>query len=468
MVAAVMSLAATSWSRSRRISSPVAEESVVNLWKRRAVRRILLGLLLLVPLLAIGRMGQVYLESQPHGARGPYLQMPAPDGITIRWQTLEKVQGVVHFGTAPERLDQSRQGAVDTLHELRLSGLLPDTRYFYRVDANVHEFRTAPLPGAERPVRLWVQGDPGRANALTLQGRDAALKWASEHPREGLPPIDLWLTTGDNAYSSGKDENFQKQLFSVYPQLLPSVPYLPVHGNHDARRNAFFGLFTFPAQGESGGLPSGSEHYFAVDYGQVHLIILDSEEGDMDKGSPMLRWLQRDLAATRQPWIIALLHHPPYSRGSHNSDSRTDSGGRMRKVRSNIVPLLEQGGVDLALFGHSHVYERTHLMACHYGDAKSFSPSMQQPSPEGEYRKPLMRQPLGGTLYSVVGSTAYADSGPLDHPAMAVARAQRGSLLLDVEGDTLNGYFITPHGEVTDRYRITRAGAVKPLFKGCD
>jgi hypothetical protein len=420
-----------------------------------------LGFLLLVLVLSAGRMGQVHLDSRLQGARGPYLQMPAPDAITIRWQSLNPELGVVRYGNAPDKLDQRVEGPRATIHELRLSGLKPDSRYYYSVGEAVHAFRTAPLAAAKRPLRLWVQGDPGRAIPSTLQGRDAAMQWAAAHPRDGLPAIDLWLTTGDNAYRSGKDSEFQQHLFDAYPKLLPTVPYLPVHGNHDARRNTFYQLFTFPTQGESGGLPSGSEHYFAIDYGQLHLLFLDTHDGDLDKASAMLQWLQRDLAATRQPWIIAFMHHPPYTRGSHDSDDDGDSRGRMRQVRENVVPLLEQGGVDLALFGHSHVYERSHLMVCHYGESDTFVPTMiHQQNELGEYSKTTTRQPHSGTIYNVVGSSAYADNGELDHPAMAVAKSELGSLMIDVTADSLSGYFINPLGEVSDQYRITRTTGV--------
>ena len=54
---------------------------------------------------------------------------------------------------------------------------------------------------------------------------------------------------------------------------------------------------------------------------------------------PMLTWLAGDLAHTNQPWVIAFWHHPPYSKGSHDSD--TDSGGmeigRSESVCSSVV-----------------------------------------------------------------------------------------------------------------------------------
>ncbi len=429
----------------------------MNLLQRRSVRRAFLGFFLFLLALSIGRLGQIHLQSQLQGARGPYLQMPAADGMTIRWQTLEAVRGELRYGTSLEQLDQVVEGPVATIHELRLTGLKPDSRYFYSVGDGVHHFRTAPEPASERPLRFWVQGDAGYAVPTTLLGRDAAMQWAAAHPRGTLPDIDLWLTTGDNAYSSGKDEEFQQHLFDAYPGLLPSVSYLPVHGNHDARRNTFYKLFTFPTQGEAGGLPSGSEHYFAIDYGQAHLIFLDSQDGDLSRDGKMLQWLQQDLAATQQRWIIALLHHPPYTRGSHNSDNDGDSRGRMREVRENVLPILELGGVDLALFGHSHVYERSHLMACHYGNSDSFNPQMNlQPGAASEYRKPVERTPLSGTIYSVVGSSARAHSGSLDHPAMMVGKSEAGSLILDITSDTLSGYFINTKGVASDRYRISK------------
>ena len=137
-------------------------------WQRRGVRWTFLGFLLLVLLLSAGRMGQVYLDSRLQGARGPYLQMPASDAITIRWQSLNPEKGVVRYGSAPDKLDQRVEGPQATIHELRLSALKPDSRYYYSVGETVHAFRTAPLAAAKRPLRLWVQGDPGRAIPSTM------------------------------------------------------------------------------------------------------------------------------------------------------------------------------------------------------------------------------------------------------------------------------------------------------------
>ena len=438
---------------------------------KKGVRRVATGLLLLL-LAAVAWQAWLYVDdARYHGARVPYLQMQGPDGITLRWQSAEPLRGVVRYGTSVHRLDplieepQAREE-----HEVRLTGLKPDTRYWYAVGSREaiayggmpnDWFMTAPLAGSPRPVRIWVQGDPGRALPTTLAGRDAVLAWIAAHPRPGLPALDLWFTTGDNAYRYGRNSEFQKHLFDVYPELLRNVPYWPVHGNHDARRWAFYNIFSFPENAEAGGLPSGDEHFFSFDYGQVHFVFLDSHATDRSPDGAMLSWLKKDLAATRQPWLIALFHHPPYSNGSHDSDDPGDSHGRMIEMRENALPILEAAGVDLVLSGHSHVYERSFPLACHYGPSVSIKPSMvvdRGMGNEPPYRKPAGLTPLGGTVYSVVGSSAYADRGPLDHPAMAVAKQELGSLLLDIDGNTLEARFITPKGEVLDHYRIVKEG----------
>ncbi len=69
----------------------------------------------------------------------------------------------------------------------------------------------------------------------------------------------------------------------------------------------------------------------------------------------MMSWLTQDLAATTKEWIIAFRHYPPYSKGSHDSDTESP----LIQTRENALPILEAAGVDLVLSGHGHSYERS-------------------------------------------------------------------------------------------------------------
>ncbi len=418
----------------------------VRVW----LRRIGVGFLLLLVVLAIGRQVQVAWESRIVGARAPYLQMLGADRVTIRWQSEEAERGVLHFG----ELSLEEQEAT-TRHAVTLTGLEPNTRYQYRIGEYQGHFTTAPPRGADVSLRLWIQGDPGYATQAALKTRDAALAWMEKKRRPDRPLFDLWLTTGDNAYRSGTNAQFEKHLFAPYRELLANNAYWPTYGNHDDRRRAFYQLFDFPTGGELGGEPSGSEHYFSIDHGPLHLVFLDSQSESLSSDGEMARWLERDLAANKQRWTLVAIHHPPYTKGSHDSDSWRDSWGRMLKVRENILPIIERHGVDLVLSGHSHMYERSHLIAGHYGESKSFDGSMIL---DGELPYEKER---GGTLYAVVGSSAKLDHGPLNHPAHAVSLRKRGSLVVDVQGEKLIGRFIDDEGKVADRFVIQKGPGEK-------
>src|SRR6185436_3631621 len=158
-------------------------------------------------------------------------------------------------------------------------------------------------------------------------------------------------------------------------------------------------------------------------------VCLDSMISSRLPGSPMLTWLENDLAATSQRWIIAYWHHPPYSRGSHNSDFEIE----LVEMRQHVLPILERYGVDLVLSGHSHSYERSFLIDGHYGTSDTFTPGMKLDSGDGResgagaYRKVSASPvPHAGTVYAVAGVSGNTGGGTLDHPAMFVSMSVLG------------------------------------------
>lgn len=420
-----------------------------------------------IVILAVGRLVQKSLDSIYVGERGPYLQMQAADAITLRWQSEKEYLGIVRYGLHPQKLDKHfQEDEAKIEHEIRLSGLNANTRYYYSISdqqttyykGNDFWFFTAPKPGTSVPVRFWVLGDPGYPGQVQNDVRDSMLNWIKKHSRKNRAYIDLLLTTGDNAYRSGSNNQFQDGFFNPYKNIMRNITVWPVYGNHDARRWVFFDLFTFPAQAESGGTASATEHYYSFDYANIHFVVLDTQESKLHQDSAMQRWLINDLKATKQQWLISVFHHPPYTKGTHDSDDPWDSGRRLFRIRENILPVLEQAGVDLVLSGHSHMYQRSHLINCHYGKSMSMKKSMIRDADNNSvYRKRSVGlAPYQGTVYAVVGSSSKVDQGPLDHPAMPYSLHQTGSLLVDVENKTLTGRFINDKGNVSDYFRIIK------------
>jgi hypothetical protein len=445
------------------------------------IKRFFKVIIFFVVAYAAGRTGVVFFSSQLSGEVAPYLQSLTQDSVTIRWQTRENRMGVLKYGIHPYHLNYTLlEDAVGKVHSITANRLEPDQRYYYSIgdisgykDADPEHdwFHTMPEEGAGKATRIWVIGDSGQPGEVSLAVRDAMLNWIEENPRSDNEYINLWLALGDLAYRSGTNEQFHAALFDTYPDILRNQSLWPVLGNHDARRWTYFKLFTLPENGEAGGVPSATENYYAIDYDNIHLVMLDTQNSNLKPGSDMLAWLKNDLSQNTKQWLIAVFHHPPYSKGTHNSDRREDSEGRMVKVRKYVLPILEAAAVDLVLSGHSHMYERSHLMDCHYGNSNEFGDdNIVSNGIHGqykEYRKPKENIAHSGAVYVVAGSSSKVDSGPLNHPAMVTSMEEAGSLVIDVEGSRLTSRFINEEGEVKDEFSIQKQDGIISNYTQC-
>jgi len=410
--------------------------------------------------------------------RGPYLQSGTPHSVIVRWRTDWFTGSVVLFGTNQSALDHiADNGEITVEHEVQLTGLRPGTRYFYSIGtadgalAGGPEYSFVTTPTNTQPVRVWVIGDSGSANANAAAVRDTYEDSTTLH-------TDVWLMLGDNAYEEGTDDQYQAAVFDMYPARLRQTVLWPTIGNHDAASGGvaggfpYFDIFTLPRNGEAGGLPSGTERYYSFDYANIHFVCLDSASSSRAPGSAMLTWLENDLAATGKDWIIAYWHHPPYSFGTHNSDFEVE----LIEMRQYVLPILEHHGVDLVLSGHSHNYERSYLLDGFYGLSSQLSGAMLlndgsgREDADGAYRKPAGGLGAGqGTVYAVCGCSG--EGGIFEfakHPAMFVNYSGHGSMVLDIDGLRLDAKFLRTPGQIDDRFTILKgmpASFVRPLLR---
>ncbi len=315
--------------------------------------------------------------------RGPYLQKASPSSITVRWRTDDPTESIIEYGTSLSNLNLTYSNtSPKTEHIAQLNSLSSNTKYYYKIKNNVADlvpsasdlyFQTHPSTGTDQPIRMWILGDPGTANNDQRAVRDAYYNYVGTNHTDGI------LFLGDNAYNDGTDAQYQNAVFSnMYEDKLKNTVAWSCLGNHDgystnsnSQTGPYYDIFSFPTAGESGRVASGTEAYYSFDYGNIHFIALESYQTDRSVGGAMYNWAQADIQATTQKWIVAYWHHPPYTKGSHDSDSESN----LIQMRQNFLPMLESNGVDLILSGHSHSYERSYLLNGHYGNANSFNSS---------------------------------------------------------------------------------------------
>lgn len=409
----------------------------------------------------------------PHAAqaqtfvRPPFLQLGSPHSATVCWRLNQSTSLTLAYGTTTARADGSKTQAAAAVDGcLTADNLQPGTRYYYSLSAGATQlaagaeyyFVTHPAAGKAGKYTFWLIGDAGTGNADQAAVRDAFVKANGNAHSDGI------VMLGDNAYQTGTDAEFTNKLFKVYPAMMGNSFTWPTIGNHEnmSGGSAYLSAFTLPTEGQSGGVASKNELYYSFDYGNVHFICLDSEKSGRKSADPMYKWLEQDLQAARQDWIVVYFHHPPYTWGTHNSDTEQ----RHIDMRTVYVPLMEKYGVDLVFGGHSHDYERSYLLDSAVGNsadnkakaAKVILDSRSgDPSGGGPYRKASARAGRQGTVYTVAGSSGMVGSSVGKHAVMHVIYERLGSVILTIEDNVAEGRMVEKGGAILDRFQLVQA-----------
>jgi len=414
--------------------------------------------------------------------RGPYLQLGTSGSVYIRWRSNIATDTKVNYGLSAGSLTSSvSNGTAVTDHEIQITGLSANTRYYYSIgsstqtlqgDAN-NTFITSPAAGTAQKTRVWVTGDCGNNSTNQANVRTRYENYI------GTNNTDVWLLLGDNAYSNGTDAEYQSNFFNIYSNILKKTVLWPAPGNHDYANNSsrqndhnipYYTMFTLPAAAQAGGVASGTEAFYSYNYANIHFVSLDSygKESNQyrlyDTLGPQAVWVKQDLAANTQKWTVVYWHHPPYTMGSHNSDSESE----LVNMRQNFIRILERYKVDLILCGHSHDYERSKLMKGHYGNEASFNAgTMHLSTSSAKYDGtsnscPYMKNvstPYNGTVYVVAGSAGQlgGTQASFPHASMYYSNATNGgSLALTIEDNRLDAKWICADGVIRDQFTIVK------------
>lgn len=76
-------------------------------------------------------------------SRGPYLNAATQHSVHIRWRTNTATNSVVQFGLIDGTLNQTTtDAALVTEHDVLITGLNPDTKYFYSIGASLPTVET--------------------------------------------------------------------------------------------------------------------------------------------------------------------------------------------------------------------------------------------------------------------------------------------------------------------------------------
>lgn len=235
--------------------------------------------------------------------------------------------------------------AVGQIYVARLTGLLADTEYAYKVGSDTtgwsspSAFRTA---GTDYVTfTAYADNYPGPNSAANAQ-RAAA----------GNPQFHL--EAGDISYAGTfkpTHETWWADWFAEQAPLTEGAVFVPVVGNHDLEScqnddsRYTNEIFPFP--------PGNTASRVSFRWGDVAVVGVRS----VSEGSPMrageLSFLETELARHQDArWRVVFLHAGPYGTGADH--------GSACEVREQTESLFAEKNVDLVISGHEHSYERTY------------------------------------------------------------------------------------------------------------
>ena len=256
-------------------------------------------------------------------------------------------------------------------------------------------------PGSLKFAILGDSGQPGRGQtAIAKQMTD----WRARFPFEFV------LMTGDNLYGSERPRDYEQKFSIPYKLLIDAgVKFYASLGNHDDAGQTQYKLFNM----------DGKKYYSFKPKNGVRFFALDSNYVDVKQ----LEWLDKELAASGSDWKIAFFHHPLYSSGGTH--------GSADLQRELLEPLFLKYGVNVAIMGHEHFYERI--------------------------------KPQKGVAYFILGSSAKLRKGDLRKSALTAYGndSDYAFMLVEIDGDEMHFQTINDMVATLDAGIIRRAG--KPL-----
>ncbi|WP_346189148.1 fibronectin type III domain-containing protein [Rubritalea halochordaticola] len=312
----------------------------------------------------------------PGGLR-PYLHLPRPDSIWVSWWTDADTDTYVDYGTSEAALNQTVTGsrhafdASNAYHSTKLTGLQPDTYYYYRVRTEnvtsaTFRFKTAKalghktgkfralIIGDNQILAKESAGDPYHRYEKLMERAITKLRaMHGDAPIEEI--IDVILMPGDQV-DVGTLNHWRNLHFYCSRLVSPNVAIMTTVGNHETYQDPGLGryreLFRYEEVNYSGLNGADGDSYYAHQMSNLVFIHTNSEIGS---NAAQTQWVTDLKDAykddTSVDWVVSICHRP-YQAEQYLGDI---SGW----LRNTAMPILNESDKHFLNIGaHHHIYHR--------------------------------------------------------------------------------------------------------------
>ncbi|MCA0427732.1 MAG: metallophosphoesterase [Bacteroidetes bacterium] len=348
------------------------------------------------------------------------LGRPSSTSITLSILAKQNTSFYVEYGTEPglySQITTNQDLIADTPLELDLKNLLPDTRYFYRINYRVigtGNFIFSP------EYSFHTQRKAGSSFVFTVEADEHLYdKKGVENlyqiclMNQALDQPDFMLSLGDifgddhnwSTISSGELDILHKNYRPLLGSICHSIPFYVCLGNHEGENDYYFNKnqgnnlcvwgtqwrkFYYPNpfpdgfySGNTTEEPYGighPENYYAWTWGNTLFVVLDVYRDQNDSnvkpgawdwtlGFPQYTWLKNTLEGSSAMFKFVFAHHIRGQGRGGISNAKYFEWGGYEQNGSNftfaakrpgwakpIHQLFKDNGVSIFFQGHDHVF----------------------------------------------------------------------------------------------------------------
>jgi len=334
--------------------------------------------------ISIGLFISLNVFSAPKYLRLSYTQ-DTSTSMTIVWNTDVDTDSVVLYGKAPNNYSNNStgtsfkaNGALNYIHEVTLTGLEPDTVYYYKAGSNSdgfskeNYFKTGPLQDANcAEFKFGYLGD-NRPDPTFGGGEN----WPQILEQAAKSNPHFTINGGDLVIDGDKIDEWIKFL-GWTEEVASKIPLMPTIGNHDDGPGSgdsanYNQIFALPRS--TGNYGSNTEDYYYFTYGNAIFVSLSTQTFE-DGSIPFetqAKWLDEVLTNNPRKWKFVYYHHPTYTKSVVFSISHPPNE---KNQNAALVPIFDKHHIDIVFMSHNHWYERYEPSACaNLGKSSSDSP----------------------------------------------------------------------------------------------
>ena len=294
----------------------------------------------------------------------PYLQTPAPNSMYISWNSYNTASTIVRFGTTPS-LGNSNNGTYEDIagnlwHTVKLAGLQPNTRYYYRcISGNdssaVYPFRTPAIPGTPGAhVRFAIISDSQYGVTQSNITADSLLAtFISKYGQNWYDSVTMVMHTGDITQDGTSIGRYMNEYFNSFYRLSCSVPFMVSIGNHEFESSYYYSFMKYEELSDFPLPDPLNEKFYSFSLGTCKFIIMNTN--GLYNNTIQTNWLHDKLVQSDQnpecDFVFVVNHQPGHS--------EIWPDGNTAYVQNNVYgELVQFPKVTLCSHGHTHAYER--------------------------------------------------------------------------------------------------------------